>query len=360
MRIANVIGGAVGGLLLTCSLAAADATIPTKDIAGAADNRLLPRYEGSFIVGHERQQFTDFNLPLSTLEKTDKVDASNNVVFAPKRSLDLEGALTRLVYLLPENRSPLEVLRNYQDAVVKAGGETLWQCKGDDCGGSSRRAAAGGGGDSSLTMHFFTEKTLNDPAFSNGACAVTSTIADQRYFSARLPVEGGDAHVAVQTFSIADGGPYCKAFANRTVAVVQVIEPKPRDRKMVVVKADEMAKAIDASGRVALYGILFDTDKADLKPESDPTLAEIAALLKSNPALAVVIVGHTDNVGAFDYNVELSKRRAAAVAAALAKRFQIPADRLKSAGIGMVSPAASNASEEGRVKNRRVEVVRLN
>jgi outer membrane protein OmpA-like peptidoglycan-associated protein len=360
MRSGTIIAGAVGGLLLACSPAAADATIPTKDISGAADNRLLPRYEGSFIVGYERQQFTDFNLPLSTLEKTDKVDASNNNVFAPKASRDVEGELTRLVYLLPENRSPLEVLRNYQDAVSKAGGETLWQCKGDDCGGSTRRAAAGGGGDTSLTMHFFTEKMLKDPAFSNGACAVTSTIADQRYFSGRLPVDGADAHVAVQTFVIADGGPYCKAFTGRTVAIVHVIEPKARDKKMVVVKAEEMAKAIDVAGRIALYGILFDTDKADLKPESDATLAEIGALLKSNPALNVVIVGHTDNVGAFDYNIDLSKRRAAAVVAALAKRFQLPADRLKSAGVGMVSPTAANTTEEGRAKNRRVEVVRLN
>jgi OmpA-OmpF porin, OOP family len=360
MRFWKIIGRAVGGLLLTYSLAAADATIPTKDIKGAADNHLLPRYEGSFIVGYEHQQFTDFNLPLSKLEKTDKRDASNNHVFAPKTSRDLEGEVTRLVYLLPKNRSPLEVLRNYQDAVTKAGGEVLWQCKGDDCGGSSQRSAAGGGGDTSLTMHFFTEKTLKDPAFSNSACAVTSRIADQRYFSGRLPVDGGNAHVAVQTFTIPDGAPYCKAFTGRTIAIVHVIEPKARDKKMVVVKADEMAKAINTSGRVALYGILFDTDKADLKPESDATLAEIGALLKSNPGLTVVIVGHTDNVGAFDYNIDLSKRRAAAVVAALVKRFHIPADRLKSAGVGMVSPTAPNTTEEGRAKNRRVEVVRLN
>ncbi|NVO16481.1 MAG: DUF4892 domain-containing protein [Rhodoplanes sp.] len=360
MRFRKIIGVAIGGLLLTCSLAAADATSPTNDVKGAADSRLLPRYQGSFIVGYEHQQFTDFNLPLSILEKTDRLDASNNYVFAPKTSRDLEGQLTRLVYLLPESRSPLEVLRNYQDAVTKAGGEVLWQCKGDDCGGSSRRSAAGGGGETSLTMHFFTEKTLKDPAFSNGACAVTSTIADQRYFSGRLPVDGGDAHVAVQTFTIANGGPYCNAFTNRTVAIVHVIEPKARDKKMVVVRAEEMAKVIDTAGRVALYGILFDTDKAELKPESDAALTEIGALLKSHPGLAVVIVGHTDNVGAFDYNIDLSKRRAAAVVATLVKRFQVAADRLKSAGVGMVSPTAPNTSEDGRAKNRRVEVVRLN
>jgi OmpA-OmpF porin, OOP family len=103
---------------------------------------------------------------------------------------------------------------------------------------------------------------------------------------------------------------------------------------------------------VALYGILFDTDKA--------TLTEIAKLLSDTPDLKVVIVGQADNAGAFDYNIDLSKMRAAAVVGALSKRFEVPADRMKSAGVGMVAPVATNANEDGRAKNRRVEVVRLN
>lgn len=348
------------GLLGVIPAALADATLPTKDIDGAADSPLLPRYEGSFIVSYQQQKYTDFNLPLSPLEKNGKVDASNNNVYAPKESKDLEGRLTRLVYLEPEDRSPLEVLRNYQDVLEAAGGEVLWQCKDEDCGGSSERSSSGGGGDTSLTMHFFTEKDLKDEAFSNGACAVTARITDQRYFSGRLPSDGGDSFLAVQTYTISSGGSYCDALINRTIAIVHILEPKAREQKMVVVKAEEMAKDINASGHVALYGILFDTDKATLKPDSEPTLTEIAKLLEGNPDLKVVIVGHTDNVGAFDYNVDLSKKRAAAVAGALTKRFKVPADRLKSAGVGMVAPVATNASEDGRAKNRRVEVVRLN
>jgi len=348
------------GLLGFIPAALADATLPTKDIKGAADNPLVPRYEGSFLVSYALQKFTDFNLPLSPLEANGKLDASNNNVFAPKQSMDLEGQLTRLVYLEPEDRSPLEVLRNYQDALTATGGEVLWQCKGDDCGGSSSRSSSGGGGDTSLTMHFFTEKMLKDEAFSNGACAVTSSIVDQRYFSGRLPGTSGDSFLAVQTFTILNGEPYCGAFTNRTVAVVHVLEPKARDQKMVVVKAEEMAKDLTASGHVALYGILFDTDKATLKPDSEPTLNEIAKLLADNADLKVVIVGHTDNVGAFDYNTDLSKKRASAVVSALTKRFQVAPGRLKSAGVGMVAPVAANTSDDGRAKNRRVEVVRLN
>ncbi|MBS1164590.1 MAG: oprF 3 [Proteobacteria bacterium] len=348
------------GLLGFIPAALADATLPTKDIKGAADNPLLPRYEGSFIVSYAQQKFTDFNLPLSPLEANGKLDSSNNNVFAPKTSKDLEGQLTRLVYVEPEDRSPLEVLRNYQDALTAAGGEVLWQCKDEDCGGSSTRSSSGGGGDTSLTMHFFSEKDLKDEAFSNGACAATSRITDQRYFSGRLPGTSGDTFLAVQTYTIPDGAPYCGAFNNRTIAIVHILEPKAREQKMVVVRAEEMAKDINASGHVALYGILFDTDKATLKPDSEPTLTEIAKLLSDNPDLKVVIVGHTDNVGAFDYNIDLSKKRAAAVVGALTKRFQVPADRMKSAGVGMVAPVATNASDDGRAKNRRVEVVRLN
>ena len=111
-------------------------------------------------------------------------------------------------------------------------------------------------------------------------------------------------------------------------------------------------------GRVALYGILFDFDKADLKPESDKQLAEMANLLKSSVGLKVFVVGHTDNKGTLAYNTDLSQRRADSVARALATRFGIATDRMVSKGAGPLSPLASNESEDGQAKNRRVELVR--
>ncbi len=91
---------------------------------------------------------------------------------------------------------------------------------------------------------------------------------------------------------------------------------------MVTVDAGEMARGHHATGRVALYGIYFDFNKADVKPESDTTLAEIAKLLKTSPAMSLLVVGHTDNVGSFDFNLDLSQRRAAAVVDALTGRFE--------------------------------------
>ena len=114
----------VGALLAlgAQSAALANATIPTKDIAGAKDNPSIKRYEGSFIVSYQRETFTDFKVPLSSLEPTDRRDGMNNRLHLPKKEMELEGAKTRLAYLIPAERSPLEVLRNYEDVVKAAGG----------------------------------------------------------------------------------------------------------------------------------------------------------------------------------------------------------------------------------------------
>ncbi|RDJ20458.1 flagellar motor protein MotB [Bosea caraganae] len=349
------------GLLALVSITSAwaDATIPTKDIPGAKDSPLLKRYDGSFIVSYERVAFTDFKVPLSALEPVDKRDSSNNILHLPKQEKEVEGSRTRLVYLLPAERSPLEVLRNYQDEVEAISGSVLFSCKGEGCGGDAQRSSSGGGGESSLLMYFVREGDLKEPSFSNGACALTTGITDQRFFSAKLPHPDGEAYVTVQTYQVSDEL-YCKAFNGRTVAVVHIVEPRPRDRKMTTVKAEEMARSIDATGRIALYGIFFDTDKAELKTGSEPALTEIAALLKTDPKLAVLIVGHTDNQGSFDYNVELSRKRADAVVKALVATHKIDAKRLRAAGAGMIAPAAANDADSGRAKNRRVEVVKLN
>ncbi|MET2830297.1 DUF4892 domain-containing protein [Mesorhizobium shangrilense] len=349
-------------LMLAVRLAAADATVPTADIKGAADNHLAKRYEGSFIVSYEKLAYTDFNVPLSPLKPSadaDQRDAMNNRVFAPEKKVEVEGALTRIAYVLPGERSPLEVLRNYQDVIEAAGGEILFECKKEECGGAADRSSSGGGNQMSLMMYFFHEADLKDAAFSNGACALTSGINDQRFFSAKVPQDGGDAYVTVQTYSMIDDL-YCKALSGRTVAVVHVLEPKARDKKMVVVEAAKMADSLTATGSISLYGILFDSDKADIKPESEPTLKEISTLLANEPKMAVIVVGHTDNQGAFDYNLDLSSRRAQAVRAALVSKYGIDGARLTAAGAGMMAPIASNEDETGRAKNRRVVLVKLN
>lgn len=128
-------------------------------------------------------------------------------------------------------------------------------------------------------------------------------------------------------------------------------------RQDVVADASTLANSIRATGKVAVYGIYFDTGKWDIKPQSDPSLQEIAKLLKNNAALKLYVVGHTDNVGTFDANVKLSNNRADAVVKALSGRYGIAASRLQPFGAGPTSPVQSNQTEAGRAKNRRVELV---
>jgi outer membrane protein OmpA-like peptidoglycan-associated protein len=152
--------------------------------------------------------------------------------------------------------------------------------------------------------------------------------------------------------------PIDKETHDHPVILLDVIDAVPIETGMVTIDAAAMANDISSAGHVALYGIYFDTDKADPKPESQPTLQEIATLLKQNSSLKLYIVGHTDNVGGFDYNIGLSERRAAAVVKELAAKHGIAATRLKPAGVGMLSPVAPNESEEERAKNRRVELAK--
>lgn len=146
------------------------------------------------------------------------------------------------------------------------------------------------------------------------------------------------------------GGDDCSAIMHKIIRVAAM-------EQSVVVSAEQIAKAMGAEGKVVFYGIYFDTDKATLKAESAPTLAEMAKWLKVNAAAKVFIVGHTDMLGPIERNRTLSRDRAASVIAALVKDHGIAADRLTPDGVGPLAPAASNADEAGRAKNRRVEMV---
>jgi OmpA-OmpF porin, OOP family len=126
----------------------------------------------------------------------------------------------------------------------------------------------------------------------------------------------------------------------------------------VVANAAALSTGINGVGHIVVNGILFDTGKADVKPESDPARQEVAKLLKGHPALKVYVVGHTDNVGGLAANMDLSKRRAAAVVLSLTTKYGVSAAQLQSFGAGPYAPVVSNDAAEGRALNRRVELVK--
>lgn len=144
--------------------------------------------------------------------------------------------------------------------------------------------------------------------------------------------------------------------ANNGMYNVQMVE-KQLMKQDVVANADALSGSIKETGRVAVYGIYFDTDKADLKPASDPALAEIVKMLKADANLKLYVVGHTDNTGQFAHNIKLSQDRATSVVNALVSKHGIAAARLTPFGNGPAAPVASNKTDDGKAKNRRVELV---
>jgi OmpA-OmpF porin, OOP family len=136
------------------------------------------------------------------------------------------------------------------------------------------------------------------------------------------------------------------------------IVEKQAMKQEVEASAEKMGTDINATGHVSIYGIYFDTGKADVKPESDAAIAEIAKLLKNDAALKLYVVGHTDNVGSLDSNMKLSKDRADAVVKVLIEKHGIAPARLKAYGVASLAPVVSNDTSEGKAKNRRVELVK--
>ena len=239
------------------------------------------------------------------------------------RTQRLEGRLTRLRYDNPSGRSTFEIERNYRSALTARGFRVDWECSGRDVCGTTAGPASPGW------------NTIN---------GINLGIArDVRYFTGKLRHGGGEAYVSVAV--------------NPQVTYVHVLEAAAMDTGMVAVDADALAAGLAQDGKVTLEGLYFDTGRATLQAASDPALEQAALLMKQQPALKLLVVGHTDSTGSAAANLKLSQQRAEAVRAALVARG-IAASRLSAQGVGSSAPVASNDSESGRAQNRRVELVK--
>ncbi len=138
---------------------------------------------------------------------------------------------------------------------------------------------------------------------------------------------------------------------------VKVVREQAMEQVIALVKADAMAAALAKDGHIALY-LNFDNDSDTIRADSKPAIDEIATMMAADPSLKVRVEGHTDNTGAAAHNTTLSRKRAEAVVKAISAK-QIASDRLKPEGVGADRPLADNGSEEGRAKNRRVELVKI-
>ena len=141
--------------------------------------------------------------------------------------------------------------------------------------------------------------------------------------------------------------------------VLVVVEKGTLVLKTQPLKASDLKRSLDESGKAVIY-LNFEFDRAELKPDAKPVLDEVYGLLKADPALQLSIEGHTDNLGGADYNLALSQRRSAAVLKALIDRgvATVETARLQATGRGSATPIADNRTEEGRARNRRVELIK--
>ncbi len=326
-------------LLLVPFVAPASAADPANlpdgtDLKGTSDHPLIQRFNGSSIRYMEKKAFSELVMSLSSA----RIDV-------PK-TRTVEGVSTSLVYVMPNDVSTLEAIRGYQEELAKLGSvQVLFQ-----------GVNSGARQDLDNFVNNFMEKTYGDMP---GSSRWMSWNKEYRYAALQIKRPEGDMFVTIYAGlnAQAAGGDYYVIPRDRVGVRLDIIEPKPRVARMVTVTSSEMSAELTKNGRIALYGILFDTAKADVKPESTASLVEIAKLMKADPKLRLLVVGHTDTQGLFESNRDLSTRRAKAVVLALITQHGADAKRLQSFGDSFSAPVATNATEDGRAKNRRVELV---
>jgi OmpA-OmpF porin, OOP family len=335
-------------MMLATSPAIAIEKVPTKDLPKLTDIDNIKRFTGSVLVFRDDVAYDEVTFPMG------KVVYENEKLRATK-SLARSGTRTMLTYITPAGRSPLEVLRNYQQDLKAGGFKPLFECAEDDCGNASEFT---GGNNFNFANILFKDGSFSTERGAAHVCAAGAQMTGFRYALLENVALG-------ETLAVMTWRPLVKGYAfscpdaieQHTSVMVFQVKAKQMEQKMTLLSANEMSQSLASTGKVAIYGILFDTNKAEIKPESRASIEQIGALLKQQPALKLHVVGHTDNVGALTGNIDLSKRRADAVAAALAKDFGVTRDRLTANGVASLAPVASNANDAGRAKNRRVELV---
>lgn len=337
---------AIPAFLALLSAAASFAAVPPSraaDVPGSRDHPAVKRVAGSEIFFHREHDFERLKLALGKIE-WNGAEAKPQ----PYRSATVEGKLTTCYYAAPQGMGVLEVLRNYQQELEGQGFEALFSGLGEEIEtpGYNNQIAAEIYG---MTGDYGTPEEKAQWPFQH------TDESKAAYLAARSAAESGELYASVYVVSNTHDN-WLDLPAGKTLVRLDVCEVKAREQRMELVKSEEMASEIALNGRVALYGIQFDFNSAEIKPESDATLAEIAALLQGRPDLNILVVGHTDATGSFEFNRGLSQQRAESVATTLAGKG-IASSRLFPVGVSYASPVATNATEDGRAKNRRVELV---
>ncbi len=299
---------------------------PQADLPEAKDNPVVSRFAGSTIIGYGYNAYDEVTLPLGPVTSTGEFD----------KTLAAKGKSTVIAYSAPVGKTASEIQANFRQSLVAAGFSVKYECAGTACGGfdfanASVRAVI----DQLKGEH----NDIRDLLLPTGG--------DVRYLVAELDRHGSKTDVTVMTARQSD---------QPAGILLRIVDAGAMQTGQVAVDAAAMSKGLAAEGKIALYGLHFATDSAKIEADSAPTLHEMAQLLQQQPALKVYIVGHTDNTGALAHNLSLSQQRAESVVKALTDAGIAPS-RLAARGLASYAPAASNHGEDGKAKNRRVELV---
>ena len=248
----------------------------------------------------------------------------------------IDGKIRRQFCKAPEGVSAYEIIKNYEKAIQSKGGTIIYL---------SRKAKTYKDEETGKTIWFMRELFANGRLNHGAYSYLQLPNYAQDYVVGKISTAENDIYISLAAAQIEKNVYY----------TVVTILAEPMDMNNVTLNV--LNEGIAQNGRVAIYDIYFDTGKSEVKDESTISLKTIADYLKNNSDQKFLIVGHTDNTGDFDANIKLSSDRAESVKQKLIADYNIPAEQLKIYGVGSTSPQMSNSTEDGKARNRRVELV---
>lgn len=247
----------------------------------------------------------------------------------------VEGALDETAWrIAPPGLTTLQILAPVRDQLVKAGFTTLWECETAACGGFDFR---------------FATRVLPEPAMH-------VDLGDFRFLAAERTTPEGAEVVTLLVSRSAETG-FAQMIHVAPAASVPDTVPAPASEPAVADSEGDFGTELETGGAVALDDLAFETGSSVLGAGDYPSLDALADYLRTHPDRSVILVGHTDAAGSLASNVALSKARAASVRDRLIGAYAIPGEQIGAEGVGFLAPRASNLTEDGRTRNRRVEVM---
>ncbi len=306
--------------------------VSAQDIEGVVEHPMIERYPGQVIAWQHIENYQPYRVAIGPV--------SGYRVIADW--IETEGRVTRTFYKLEsEERSYSEIYKNYLDALNREGFEIL----GTGYSADRRGTAIGSRQWMEVT---FRENPATKPGAVGTMFSGTSSSGGAGAIVASKERAAGVVYVVV----------YVEQHSKDYVGtLIDIVEVDTAETGLITVDAEAIGSDINEYGRVVLDGIVFEFDKATLKPESEAALVAIVEYLNAHPDMNFYVVGHTDSTGGFAYNTKLSADRAQSVIKALTQTYGVASNRLEPHGVGPLSPVFSNESDAGRNSNRRVELV---